>query len=104
MVRSPISRISSSGGYHTTRRRRNEQAEPNSARDARTHLGAHLQLYNLDLVCDDWGFGALVEGGVEHFDSVGMELVREAGPLERKGHCGEGRETNAALAETGLDL
>jgi hypothetical protein len=53
-----------------------------------THLSAHLQFYDLNLVCDDWRFGALVEGCVEHFDSVGMELVGEAGPLERKGHCG----------------
>ena len=31
-----------------------------------------------------------------------MELVREAGPLERKGHCSMERKPYAALAETGL--
>lgn len=61
--------------------------------DGRTDLCAHLQLYDLDLICDDWWFGALVEGGVEHFDSIGMELVREAGPFKRKGHCGGTEQT-----------
>ena len=38
-------------------------------------LRAHLELNNLDLVCYDRGLGALVEGGVEHLDRVGMKLV-----------------------------
>lgn len=91
VVRSPMSRTSSSGGWHATRGS-DKQGLYDAGTDGRTDLCAHLQLYDLDLICDDWWFGALVEGGVEHFDSVCMELVREAGPLKRKGHsCGEER-------------
>lgn len=38
-------------------------------------LSAHLELYDLDLVCYDRGLVALVEGGVEHLYGIGVELV-----------------------------
>jgi hypothetical protein len=50
------------------------------------HLGAHLELDDLDFVGNDGRLCAFVEGRVEHLDGVGMELVGEAGPLERKRH------------------
>ena len=47
-----------------------------------THLRAHLQLYDLNPICYDRGFVALVEGGLEHLDGIGVELIRETGPFE----------------------
>ena len=47
-----------------------------------THLGAHLQLHNLYLVCYDWRLVALVESGLQHLDGIGMKLIREARPFE----------------------
>lgn len=49
-----------------------------------THLGAHLQLHNLYLVCYDWRLVALVEGRLEHLNGIGMELFGKTRPFERE--------------------
>ena len=53
---------------------------------AETDLSTHLELDHLDLVGYDGRLVALVEGGSEHLDGIGVELVRETGPLESEGH------------------
>lgn len=40
-----------------------------------SHLGTHLEFYHLDFVRNNWGFVALVEGGIEHLDGIVVELV-----------------------------
>ena len=53
---------------------------------AETDLSTHLELDHLNLVGYDGGLVALIEGGGEHLDCIGVELVRETGPLESEGH------------------
>ena len=38
-------------------------------------LSSHLELYDLDFVCNNGGFVALVEGCIEHLDCIVVELV-----------------------------
>lgn len=54
--------------------------------ETRTHLCAHLQLDDLDLVCNDGWFIPLVECVVEHLDRICVKLVGKAGPLEGERH------------------
>lgn len=59
-----------------------EWDEYDDGQRAKTDLGAHLQLDDLDLVCDDGRFVALVERVVEHLNGIGVKLVGEARPLK----------------------
>ena len=49
---------------------------------AETDLSTHLELDHLDLVGYDGRLVALVEGGIEHLDGIGVKLVGKAWPLE----------------------
>ena len=68
---------------HTTRP---QVSAGGGQRLAETDLSTHLELDDLDLVGYDGRFVALIEGGGEHLDGIGVELVRETGPLESEGH------------------
>lgn len=41
----------------------------------RSDLGTHFQLDDFYLVCDDGGFVTLVEGGIEHLNSIVVKLI-----------------------------
>ena len=77
VVSSPISRTSSSGGCKARRCEWQKGGLPTA-----TDLGAHGQLDDLDLVCDDTRFVAFVESGIEELCSVRLELIGEARPVE----------------------
>ena len=49
-------------------------------------LSAHLELNYLDLVRNNGGLCALVEGGVEHLNGIVVKLVGEARPVEGERH------------------
>jgi hypothetical protein len=50
------------------------------------YLCAHLELDDLDPVCYDGRFVALVESVVEHLNGIVVKLVRETRPVEGEGH------------------
>lgn len=61
-----------------TRRRKNES----------TYQGAHVELFDGDMVDDNSGLVSLVESVGQHGLCFLDELFREVGPLESKGHGG----------------
>lgn len=52
------------------------------ARATKTYLLAHFKLDDLNAVCDNGRFVALVEGGVEHLASIAVKALTESGPLK----------------------
>lgn len=52
----------------------------------RTHLRSHFKFYDFNLVSDDWRFVTLVEGVIEHLDSICVKLVGKAWPFECERH------------------
>ena len=79
VVSSPISRISSSGGYFWG------QNHPQRL-IIRTHLRAHLKLDNLYFVGYDRRLVAFIESVREHLNSIVVKLVRKSWPVEGERH------------------